>query len=47
MAVSFLLTVILGIVLALRSIYQRWLVWLSLGLGIVFPMLLLWLGQRR
>ena len=47
MAVALTATVILGIVLAFRSIRQRWLVWLSLGLGIVFPMLLLWLGQRR
>lgn len=47
MAIALTVTVILGIVLAFRSIRQRWLVWLSLGMGIVFPMLLLWLGQRR
>lgn len=47
MAIALSLTVILGIVLAFRSIRQHWLVWLSLGLGIAFPMLLLWLGQRR
>jgi len=47
MCVALVVTVVLGIVLALRSLRQRWLVWLSLGLGIVFPVLLLWLGQRR
>ena len=47
MAVALSATVILGIILAFRSIRQRWLVWLSLGLGIAFPMLLLWLGQHR
>lgn len=47
MAIALTATIILGIVLAFRSLRQRWLVWFSLGLGIVFPMLLLWLGQRR
>jgi hypothetical protein len=47
MAIALSTTIVLGIVLAFRSIRQRWLVWLSLGLGIAFPMLLLWLGQRR
>ena len=47
MAIAMSTTIVLGIVLAFRSIRQRWLVWLSLGLGIAFPMLLLWLGQRR
>jgi len=45
--VALSVTIILGIILAFRSIHQRRLVWLSLGLGIVFPMLLPWLGQRR
>jgi multidrug efflux pump subunit AcrB len=47
MALALIVTVILGIVLAFRSIRQRWLVWLSLGLGIALPLLCLWLGQRR
>ena len=47
MAVALIATVVLGIVLAFRSMRQRWLVWLSLGLGIVVPVLCLWLGQRR
>jgi len=47
MAVALIATVVLGILLAFRSIRQRWLVWLSLGLGIALPVLCLWLGQRR
>ena len=47
MAVALIATVVLGIVLAFRSIRQRWLVCLSLGLGIALPVLCLWLGQRR
>ena len=45
MSLALLLTVLLGIFLAIRSTARRWPVWLSLGLGILLPMLLLWLGQ--
>ena len=47
MAVALLVTIALGVILAFRSIRQRWLVWLALGLGIALPALLLWLGQQR
>ena len=47
MSLSLILTVLLGIVLAFRSIRQRWLVWASLGLGVLVPVLVLWLGQKR
>ena len=47
MAIALIVTVVLGVVLAFRSLRQRWLVWLSLGLGVLFPVLFLWLGQRR
>src|SRR6185295_18520581 len=47
MVVALMATVVLGFVLAFRSIRQRWLVWLSIGLGIALPVLCLWLGQRR
>ncbi len=46
MSLALLTTVLLGIVLALRSTAHRWPVWLSLGLGVLLPVLLLWLGQR-
>ena len=45
MSLALLLTVLLGIFLAIRSTARRWPVWLSLGLGILLPVLLLWLGQ--
>jgi len=47
MATALITTVILGIVLAFRSSRNKWPVWLSLALGIVLPVLLLWLGQRH
>jgi hypothetical protein len=47
MSVALLVTIVLGVILAFRSIRQRWLVWLSLGLGIAVPALLLWLGQAH
>ena len=46
MSLALLTTIILGILLAFRSTTRRWPVWLSLGLGILLPLLLLWLGQR-
>ena len=47
MAIALIVTIVLGVILAFRSIRQRWLVWLSLGLGLLVPVLFLWLGQRR
>ena len=46
MAVALVTTVILGVVLAFRSMRKAWPVWASLGLGVVVPVLLLWLGHR-
>ena len=47
MALALIITVALGIFLAFRTLRQRMLVWVSLGLGILVPMILLWLGQHR
>lgn len=47
MSVALLVTVVLGVVLAFRSLRLKWPVWLSLGLGILVPILVLWLGQRH
>jgi cyanate permease len=47
MAIALITTVALGILLAFRTSRQQWPVWLCLGLGIVLPVLLLWLGQKR
>lgn len=46
MSLALLTTITLGMVLAFRSTARRWPVWLSLGLGVLLPLLLLWLGQR-
>jgi len=47
MATALITTVILGIVLAFRTSRNKWPVWISLALGIVLPVLLLWLGQHH
>lgn len=46
MSIALILTVALGMVLAFRSTSRRWPVWLSLALGVLIPVLLLWLGQQ-
>ena len=47
MAVALITTVILGVILAFRTSRNKWPVWLSLVLGIVLPIVLLWLGQKH
>ncbi|HXG49415.1 MAG TPA: hypothetical protein VNO52_17460 [Methylomirabilota bacterium] len=47
MAIALIITVVLGVVLAARTLRRPWTVWLTLALGVVVPVLLLWLGQRR
>jgi hypothetical protein len=46
MAAAFILTVVLGVILAFRSLRQKWLLALSLLLGVLLPGLILWAGQR-
>jgi len=47
MAVALITTVILGVILAFRTSRNKWPVWLSLVLGVVLPIVLLWLGQKH
>jgi hypothetical protein len=47
MSIALIVTTVLGLLLALRTIRPRGLVWLSLGLGIVVPILTLWLGLKN
>lgn len=47
MSVALIATVVLGVVLAFRSLRAKWPVWLALALGVVLPVLVLWLGQKR
>ena len=47
MAMALITTVILGIILAFRTSRNKWPVWLSLALGVVLPIVLLWLGQKH
>ncbi|HKS36783.1 MAG TPA: hypothetical protein VJW76_06315 [Verrucomicrobiae bacterium] len=47
MSIALITTLALGIVLAFRTSRNKWPVWLSLGLGILLPVVLLWLGQKR
>jgi hypothetical protein len=45
MSLGVLATMILGVVLAIRTMKEKWPVWISLGAGATVPFLLLWLGQ--
>jgi len=47
MAVSLVVTILLGVVLALKVLRARWVVWVMLALGFAVPLLFLWLGQSR
>lgn len=47
MAIALIATMVLGIILAFRSSRAKWPVWMSLGLGVALPIVLLWLGQKR
>lgn len=47
MSIALMATTLLGIYLAMRAMKQRWLVWISLILGVVVPALTLWLGAKR
>jgi hypothetical protein len=47
MAVALVITVVLGVILAFRSIKSPWPVLLSLILGFLVPVALLWLGQHH
>lgn len=47
MSIALITTLALGIILAFRTSRNKWPVWLSLGLGILLPVVLLWLGQKR
>ena len=47
MSGALIVTLILGVVLALKVLKAQWLVWIVLALGFAVPLLLLWLGQTR
>jgi hypothetical protein len=47
MSAALIITLVLGLVLAFRTMKAKWLVWLMLGLGLLAPVLCLWLGQRH
>ena len=46
MSGAILITTVLGIVLAIRSLRPRWMVWVMLGLGLFLPILLLVVAPR-
>jgi hypothetical protein len=47
MSISLIVTIALGIYLAFTVGRPRWAVWVSLVLGVLLPVLSLWLGQSR
>lgn len=46
MSISLIITIALGIYLAFTVGRPKWAVWLSLALGVLLPVLMLWLGRR-
>ncbi|MEW6305454.1 MAG: hypothetical protein AB1705_18410 [Verrucomicrobiota bacterium] len=47
MCLAATVTIVLGLVLAFQTLKSKWPVWVSLVLGILLPVLMLWLGQGR
>ena len=47
MSIAATVTIVLGLVLSFRLFRPVWPVWLCLALGILLPILMLWLGQKR
>jgi hypothetical protein len=47
MSICLIVTILLGMILAFRTTRKAWIVWLCLGLGVIAPIILLWLGQTR
>ncbi len=47
MSLALIATVLFGVVLAFRSMKQRWIIWCSLFLGVLLPAFTLWLGAKR
>ncbi len=47
MSIASTVMILIGLVLAFKTLRAKWPVWLSLVLGVVLPAFLLWLGQGR
>ena len=47
MSICLLVTIVLGLYLAFKTSRQKWPVWLSLLLGVLLPVVFLWLGQAQ
>ncbi len=47
MSAALILTTFLGLFLAFKTSRKKWPVWVSLLLGLVVPIVLLWLGQSQ
>ena len=47
MSIALIATTVLGLILAIRTIRPRNWVWLSLVLGVIVPVTMLWLGLKK
>ena len=47
MALALIVTLLLGVIMAVRFTPKKWPVWTSLAMGIVIPLLFLWLGLKH
>ena len=46
MSLALIATTLIGIFLAFRFSRQKWPIWISLALGVLAPVVVLWLGQK-
>jgi hypothetical protein len=46
MVIALIVTVLLGVWMAFRTLRRKWTVWLALALGVLVPVVLLWLGRH-
>ena len=46
MSVAMMVTTLLGVVIAVRSLKPRWVVWVVLASGLAVPVLILWLAPK-
>jgi hypothetical protein len=47
MSISLIITIALGLYLAFNVARPKWAVWVSLVLGVLLPVVALWLGQKK
>lgn len=47
MCLAATVTIVIGLILSFKTLKNQWPVWVSIILGFLLPVLMLWLGQKR